>query len=153
MGKNPSVKDYGGASAHGRRRRTRISKETIYSFRCLDCAKLRYVAPRELGRAARPRCLHCGGPLEETAVSNKRHVERTDNVRRAKIGDTGGNEEQLDEYVKSLGRFRVCRSCGEDMTEEKKRCPGCGTLFMRNAIGCATCSLKLHWAMHPECRR
>jgi ribosomal protein S27E len=33
---------------------------------CLDCGAMRFVYPSELNRAARVRCLRCGGP---TAVS------------------------------------------------------------------------------------
>ena len=33
-------------------------------MRCCDCRERRLVSHREQGRAAKPRCLGCGGPLE-----------------------------------------------------------------------------------------
>lgn len=55
-----------------------LNVENVCSFRCRDCAKLRYVTRRELGRASRPRCLMCGGTLIETDTSHKREVKRRD---------------------------------------------------------------------------
>lgn len=71
MRKTPNVNDYGGY-AYGRRRSTARTKDTTISMRCTDCGKLRYVTQRELDRAARPRCIGCGGPITEISVSRER---------------------------------------------------------------------------------
>lgn len=65
--------DYGGNRPSVRHRRANYGDSAgTVSMRCLDCDKLRYVTPKELQRAARPRCLCCAGPLEEIDVSRKR---------------------------------------------------------------------------------
>lgn len=64
------VDDYGGNAYGGRRRNKRSS--SLVSMRCRDCQTLRFVSPRELTRASSPRCMKCGGPLEELDVSRKR---------------------------------------------------------------------------------
>jgi hypothetical protein len=65
-----SVSDYGG----GNYKRGRISGggPNTRSMRCVRCQTLRYVLNRELSRAARPRCLKCGGAIEEIDVSRER---------------------------------------------------------------------------------
>lgn len=68
----PHVNDYSGDSYGKKPRATRLEKTNVNSFRCRECNKLRYVTPRELTRAARPRCLGCGGTLVENEVSVKR---------------------------------------------------------------------------------
>lgn len=65
------VNDYGGNS-YGSVRSTGLRKDRLLSMRCTECEKLRYVTSRELQRAASPRCMGCGGPLEEIVVSKKR---------------------------------------------------------------------------------
>lgn len=57
-------KDYGG-NAHGGKPYRNPPGSTL-SYQCRDCRKVRYVSRRELNRAAKPRCLGCGGPLVET---------------------------------------------------------------------------------------
>lgn len=39
---------------------------------CLDCGAFRLVPRRELNRAARVRCLQCGGPTEVSAMGRDR---------------------------------------------------------------------------------
>ncbi len=87
--KSPLVSDHGGRSYGTRPRRTKLVKEHIYSMRCLDCGALRFVLIHELERATAPRCLRCGGTLEETDVSRKRRIERSDAVKIA-TGEAGG---------------------------------------------------------------
>lgn len=85
MGKKTVLSDYGG-SLYPIRRRTRRIKKNLLSFRCRDCKTLCYVLPRELYRAARPHCTSCGGPLEETEPSHKRHLEKMEIVAVRKEG-------------------------------------------------------------------
>lgn len=70
MSKNPSVKDYGGnCYVRNRRYRVKLDSGDAESFRCVDCGKYRFVTRFELARAARPKCQHCGGLLEETPAT------------------------------------------------------------------------------------
>lgn len=74
MGKS-HVSDYGGSNV-GRRVAYRKSfkiGEGLESYRCLDCHKCRFVSRIEWTRAARPRCTACGGQLDETKTTAKRH--------------------------------------------------------------------------------
>ena len=54
----PTVGDHGGKS-YGQARQTEVRVTNVVSMRCRDCQKLRYVPPRELDRAALPRCIGC----------------------------------------------------------------------------------------------
>lgn len=98
MGKQPSVRDHGGESA-GRRSIIR-TRENIYSFRCVECQAVRYVIPRELSRAAAPRCTKCGGALEQTEASRQRYVDRSDATRVA-LG-TAGSAGEADPGIRCL---------------------------------------------------
>lgn len=85
MGRKPTLRDFG-SDVYPRSQRTPCVQENVFSFRCRDCGTLRYVLPKELDRAARPRCLVCGGPLEETKESHKRHLERVEAARSIQEG-------------------------------------------------------------------
>ena len=65
----PNIHDYGGNRTH----RTPVHSDFTHSLRCDSCGTLRYVTARELRRAARPRCLKCGGLLIETKTEEKKH--------------------------------------------------------------------------------
>lgn len=104
MGK-PTLSDFGGSN-YPKRRKQNLVKANVLSFRCRDCLTLRYVLPRELMRAARPRCLGCGGPLEETEASHKRHLEKMDSVRAVRCG------ERLPAQIRSPKKLPKCLSCG-----------------------------------------
>jgi len=105
MGRKPTVSDYGGKSYPGGRQ-TRLKKSNVLSFRCRDCKTVRYVLPHELGRAAQPRCLACGGPLEETETSHERHLERTEAIRAIQSG------KRSLEQKRTSKKNPVCSSCG-----------------------------------------
>lgn len=77
----PSLHDYGG-NQHGRR--VKRTKENAFSHVCRDCNKMQYIPKRELYRAARPRCYHCGGTLLETEATTKKIKEKEDLVAEAK---------------------------------------------------------------------
>lgn len=47
-----------------RKRKPNLNKVRL---RCRDCKAYRFVYLGEMYRAARPRCLECGGPVEESA--------------------------------------------------------------------------------------
>jgi hypothetical protein len=102
MGK-PVISDHGGSS-YPQRRRFKLDKARTLSFRCRDCKVVRFVLPHELNRAAQPRCLACGGTLEETEASHKRHIERIEVVRAMET------KERPPEQPKA--RKPVCQSCG-----------------------------------------
>jgi len=116
MGKTPRVGDYGG-NAPLRRRSTSRAKvvDKVLSFRCRECESLRYVAWKELGRAARPRCLKCGGTLIETSPSESRRVERLDALAIAR-GERDGDE------PKKVYRdeFKACDECGAKFSPSKR---------------------------------
>lgn len=120
--KSPSVKDYGGLAYGIRRRRTKLAKENVFSFRCLDCGAVRYVVPRELGRATMPRCLRCGGFLEDTQASRQRRIAKADTLRiaRGEAGPAG-------------------------LAETGVRCKSCGAKFR------GTSFLALHLTQAAEC--
>ena len=105
MGKNPSVKDYAGNNyVRGSRFRTKLKKENVGSYRCRDCGTLRYVAPMEWRRAAKPHCIRCGGPLEETPESEKRSLGTKTERKRA---------QQSFELEKAQAKAQPqCRGCG-----------------------------------------
>lgn len=67
-----SQNDYGGNRVHGSPGRHAVGRGSRHSMRCRDCGTLRYVLPVELRRAASPRCMACGGPLEQLEVDRKR---------------------------------------------------------------------------------
>src|SRR5687767_10679686 len=102
MARKPKLTDYGSSFYPGKRRANRV-KENVLSFRCRDCKKMRYVLPRELIRAARPRCLACGGPLEETEANHERHLEKMETVRALQTGEHAPE--------KTRSKQPVCRSC------------------------------------------
>jgi hypothetical protein len=73
--------DYGGNRQRTTHRRANYGDNAgQVSMRCLDCESLRYVAPLELARAAQPRCIKCGGPLEEIKASKKRRGMPTSKI-------------------------------------------------------------------------
>lgn len=43
---------------------------------CIDCGTRRRVSRNEWNRAARPRCLACGGPVEISGVANEQRLNR-----------------------------------------------------------------------------
>jgi hypothetical protein len=55
----------------------RMGKATRNRIRatCLDCGRWRMVTTWELGRRARVRCLHCGGPTEVSQAGSERMAE------------------------------------------------------------------------------
>jgi hypothetical protein len=71
MRKNPSVKDYKG-NAYVRRRRYRTKLRDAKSYRCLDCHHHCFLSDMEMRRRARPHCMRCGGPLEQTDATKKK---------------------------------------------------------------------------------
>ncbi len=85
MGKNPSMKDYAGnCYVTGKRKRTKIGSGKTQTFRCLDCGVMRHVSRLERNRAARPRCLACGGPIEMTMAEEKRTLGTKKSVERSR---------------------------------------------------------------------
>lgn len=68
----PTVSDYGGKHYGGPAGVVTKCSEKQDSFRCLDCGTLRYVNRREWYRASRPRCLKCGGALDDTDATIKK---------------------------------------------------------------------------------
>lgn len=122
MKKAPFIDDYGGNS-YGGRRRTRAGSGSHQSFRCRDCQKIRYVHRRELARAAQPRCLACGGTLEETESEQKRHKQERKQV---------------------IERQFRCRICGVAMG------PFCNDSTMRHLMSSGECRQELFrdgWTM------
>ena len=88
--KTTVVSDYGGmAHNRGEPYVTERTKANTLSFRCRDCKTLRFVTRRELNRAARPRCLRCGGPLEETKETHDRRLDQQQALEMAKSGVHG----------------------------------------------------------------
>jgi hypothetical protein len=82
VSRHPTVGDYAGhAWDRHRGARKRSSKETTTSHRCRECGTLRYLTALQLNRAARPRCLGCGGTLVETEAV----LDRTRDRRRSRI--------------------------------------------------------------------
>lgn len=98
------VSDFGGNRYGKRARVSKATKENTQSFRCRDCDKLRYVTPRELLRAARPRCLGCGGTLIE-GVASARRTLGTKTERKEAAAKT---KDAIDEAAKLC----KCWSCG-----------------------------------------
>jgi hypothetical protein len=43
---------------------------------CIDCGSRRQVSRNEWNRAARPRCLACGGPVEISVAANEQRLNR-----------------------------------------------------------------------------
>lgn len=104
MGKTPRVHDHGGNRYGKKPRKVKMEKSNVQSFRCRECDSLRYVTPLELTRAARPRCLRCGGTLVEIYESVKRTIGgKMEQKRRA-----AENETILSEFRNSP----KCWSCG-----------------------------------------
>lgn len=129
MGKKPTLSDYGSSKYPRRRKKSKI-KSNVLSFRCCDCQTVRYVLPRELIRAARPRCLACGGPLEETAASHERHLEKMEAVRAMRTGDRRPAQTRV--------KNPVCRSCGamypstSSLAGHLRRNASCRQSYVRN---------------------
>lgn len=46
--------------------------------KCLDCGERRIVRHKEWIRAARPRCLRCGGPVEPSETAASEHAAHHD---------------------------------------------------------------------------
>jgi len=46
--------------------------------KCLNCGETRKVSHREWIRAARPRCLACGGPVEPSTAAHEEHIDHED---------------------------------------------------------------------------
>ena len=93
-----TVSDYGGAK-YGR---GRVGKSQL-SHRCRDCNTLRYTRKAEWFRASLPRCLACGGPLIETAATEKEQYggkrerkRKTAAMEAAKAAIRAAREEQKD---------------------------------------------------------
>ncbi len=63
--------DYGGFAHDRGRRGEKVGRGSRHSMRCCSCGTLRYVLKKELTRAAPPRCMACGGALEETIAARK----------------------------------------------------------------------------------
>lgn len=128
MGKKPTLSDYGSSKYPRRRKKSKV-KSNVLSFRCRDCQTLRYVLPHELIRAARPRCLACGGPLEETAVSHERHIENMEAVRAIRTGERRPKQ--------TRHKKPVCRSCGavypatSSLTGHLRRNKSCRQSYVR----------------------
>lgn len=122
MPKGPSFKDYAGnCYTRGKRRRTKFGSNDDHTFRCNDCGAMRHVNNRELHRAARPRCLRCGGCIVETKAEEKRaYGTKTD--RRLK---------QL-----AIDRAQAKMIC---------QCWSCGTRFETHEM------LALHLAARSDC--
>lgn len=120
----PNVHDYSGDNYGRSPRKTKLSKEHVKSHRCRDCNTLRYVTPLELTRAARPRCLACGGTLVEIEVSIKRELGgKLEQKNRAKLS------------AKSLAEIR-----------ESPKCWSCGFVADSPQF------LAVHLVNHSECR-
>lgn len=134
----PTVRDYGGVGGRLRPygRKTKLRKENCYSFRCRDCSKLRQCSHWEVNRAARPRCLDCGGCLIETEPSEKRHVARMDNMAIAK----GTKSEQ----TVGVKRKRLSK---EARAVAHVRCPGCNAGFT-DTTGYGKCTAHEHLESH-----
>jgi ribosomal protein L34E len=66
--------DFGGSNYRRPRKRT-FDPHRDVTLRCLDCDRLQYVLLAELHRAARPRCIACGGPLDETEATRERRAD------------------------------------------------------------------------------
>lgn len=79
MGRKPCVSDFGGNNIR-RGFRARFSTETMDSFSCLECGTRRYVTKIEQTRVARPKCMACGGTLQETQATRKRHKPKRQSV-------------------------------------------------------------------------
>jgi len=108
MGRKPKLLDFGGHSYPRRRKSERTVSKSIMSFRCFNCQTVRYVQLRELGRAARPRCLACGGPIEETTASHERTLEKLGALQEAKTGLI---------LPKSSRYYKKCLSCGTNYAD------------------------------------
>lgn len=95
--------DYGGDSIRSPRR-VAITKEKVGSFRCRDCQTLAYVTPREWGRARKPHCKACGGPLVETKALQERELG-TDHCREVRRSES-------QQTLARIGNRPRCWSCG-----------------------------------------
>lgn len=105
MGRKPYVADYGGNCHRGRTKTTTFGRTR--TFWCLDCKTMRHCVPNELNRAAKPRCLKCGGPLEETKASTKRQL--------GTLGTPKERKQRQDDFAaarKTVAEGCKCQSCG-----------------------------------------
>jgi hypothetical protein len=72
------------------RRRLGVATKNALRLKCRDCGKCRFARRHELNRAARVRCLNCGGPMElshegQVKMASSQDVvnEQKDRTRRA----------------------------------------------------------------------
>ena len=52
--------------------------KNMLKVRCLECGTARFVSRHEMNRAARVRCLNCGGPVELTKEGTEKFAEGQD---------------------------------------------------------------------------
>lgn len=105
-----ATNDYGG-NGYGRRpRSTKVRIGSTRSYRCRDCDKLRYLSNRELQRAARPRCLECGGTLIETVAEERRTVGTPTARKKA--------AEDMAETLAAVRKTPRCLKCGAGYISE-----------------------------------
>lgn len=104
----PVVSSYSGHACERRRGYAgKVGNGQTRSHRCADCGSLRYTMPKEWNRAAKPRCLGCGGRLIETAVSSKRTIGMTPRETKKAV-------RAFHNQVKESVRYtQVCWSCGQ----------------------------------------
>ena len=102
----PRHADHGGGYySRGRAGTTRFLDIRSVSLRCRDCGKLTYRSTLELSRAARARCLACGGTLIETEASE-----------RERLGTKTERDSRNAAVDRAIERSRTlpkCYSCGE----------------------------------------
>jgi len=106
---HPSIIDFGGDS-YEHPRRIRRSKDNMRSFRCMECNSTHFHTLLEASRSAAIRCLSCGGPVEETEESKKRHLNRLHASKHAK--DSAKNDEHNNRKTTN-----VCACCGSKWTD------------------------------------
>src|SRR5580693_4382069 len=101
MGRKPRVTDFSG---HSYQRPQSIIRSEAKSFRCDSCGKLQFLTPRVLSRAARPRCVACGGMLIESESSEARTI--------GKKSERNAKAKEMDRAITALRTNIVCWSCG-----------------------------------------
>ncbi len=76
---NSFVTDGGGNNYNrpGFGRKVDRRSSVVSSYACTDCGTLRYTTKFEWTRASKPRCLKCGGPLDETKATVKKMRKRS----------------------------------------------------------------------------
>lgn len=57
-----------------------MGNKNRFGHRCMDCGKVQYPRRSELTKAARVRCVDCGGCLEECKAASNKIAKENDRI-------------------------------------------------------------------------